>query len=600
MSSPPTRQFIHYPPAVATDQPFSAPPPGTNPVVRGLLLRYGASLITSVGAIQQFLYNSNGFSRLQEVKGLDAVECRFDPTVIPAAQDASATVETGTYTRPSEFGAVEADAGAGRYYSVLDFHKAYTEGRFTPTDVAEALLPLIRRDVEEPTSHSVAWMDTKVELVRKAAEEATKRYQAGTPIGILDGVPVAVKDEVDLKGYTRCLGTKDDHTHPLDATSYCVTKWEEEGAVVVGKLSMHEIGLDTTNNNPNHGTPHNPHNPDFYTGGSSGGSAYAVGAGLIPIALGADGGGSIRIPSSFCGIYGLKTSHSRVSIRPTASLAISNSVAGPMAANMVDLEVAYRVMAIPDPSHSLSSTFLPPARPHDPPRKLLGIYKPWFDRAEPAVRDVCQAALNHMTSQQGYSLVDISIPFLVEGGQAHAITILSEIASGFPSARATNLTPANRVLLAVAGRARAQDLLAAQRVRNALMQHLAHLYRAHPGLIIVTPTTPLAGWAIGDGDLSDGVSDGDRSIRNMEYVWLANFTGCPALSMPVGYVAPGTGQGDIPVGLMGMGEWGAEEELIRWGFDGEGWLREGWEGGRQRAGAWVDVVGLAEEKGERS
>jgi Asp-tRNA(Asn)/Glu-tRNA(Gln) amidotransferase A subunit family amidase len=115
--------------------------------------------------------------------------------------------------------------------------------------------------------------------------------------------------------------------------------------------------MDTSNNNPNHGSPINPYNLQYYSGGSSGGSASAVAAGIIPFALGCDGGGSIRLPASWCGIYGLKTTHGWVSTRPYVTPALSTSVAGPMAANMIDLEVEWRVMAQPDPDCHISKQF---------------------------------------------------------------------------------------------------------------------------------------------------------------------------------------------------------------------------------------------------
>ena len=128
-----------------------------------------------------------------------------------------------------------------------------------------------------------------------------------------DGVPIAVKDEADLTGYRKSLGSRLDYTDPADATSVYVARLQAAGAVCLGKTTMHELGMDVTNNNPVHGTPPNPYNASYYTGGSSGGSAYAVAAGLVPIALGNDAGGSIRIPAAYCGAWGLKTTHGRVS-----------------------------------------------------------------------------------------------------------------------------------------------------------------------------------------------------------------------------------------------------------------------------------------------
>ena len=109
----------------------------------------------------------------------------------------------------------------------------------------------------------------------------------------------------------------------------------------------------------------------------------------------------------------------------------------------------------------------------------------------------------------------------------------------------------------------------------------------------MTPTTPIAGWHIsgGEADLKYGVSDANMSVRNMEYVWLANFTGCPALSIPVGKVEAKEGEGKIPVGFMGMGSWGSEDALMEWGRVGERWAVQ--EEKIARPAAWVDVLGLA-------
>jgi hypothetical protein len=275
-------EFYNYPPPQATEIPYKAPPKDNNPIVRGLPLVIAASLVASLSPVSTFLYNNAGFDSLRKLnKELDHIECRFDPTVIPLKHgDASVpsyTEETALRPPPE---------AANRFYSVKDYHEAFKSAKFTPTDVANALLPLIRRDVPNRSSHSTAFLSTRVDLVLKAAEESTARYATGKSLGVLDGVPIAVKDEVDVKGYKNCWGTKKDFTSPLDETSWCVLKWEEQGAINVGKTNMHEIGMDTTNNNPVCGTPLNPYNEKYYTGGSSGGSGYAVGAGLVPIALG--------------------------------------------------------------------------------------------------------------------------------------------------------------------------------------------------------------------------------------------------------------------------------------------------------------------------
>lgn len=419
-------------------------------------------------------------------------------------------------------------------------------------------------------------------------------------------------DEVDLQGHPKSLGSSKDFTSSKDVTSWCVQKWIEAGAVIVGKLNMHELGmgmlmvslcldcielichLDTTNNNPEKGTPLNPHNPHYYTGGSSGGSAYTVAAGLLPVTLGADGGGSIRIPAAYCGIYGLKPSHGRVSGAPASGLASSCGVLGPMASNMADIEYAYRIMATPDPYDTTSSMFsFPlPSPPLDSERKVIGIYKPYFEVADPAVLDACHAALRHYESA-GYQVVDITLPYLPEGQLAHAMTILGEICSDLPNI--SGLASANKILISIGRITPVRDFFLAQKVRNVLMQHLACLFQKYPGLLIVTPTTPNAGWHIAGGlaDLKNGVSDGNMSIHTMTYVWMANYLGCPSLSIPVGRVKPKEGEGSVPVGLMAMAEWGEEEQLFTWGRVGEEWAWQVGEDRMAKPGNWVDVMELA-------
>ena len=313
---------------------------------------------------------------------------------------------------------------------------------------------------------------------------------------------------------------------------------------------------DTTNNNPNYGTPLNPHNPAYYTGGSSGGSAYAVAAGISPIALGADGGGSIRLPASFCGVYGLKPSHGRISGRPTHDLG-SVGVYGPLASSIDDLALSYRIMAQPDPDDRKSATFpnsivTKPSTPvSNREKKYLGICPDWIDRSDPPVAALFSKALKFYVDKLGYETVEITLPFLPQNQKAHALTILSEVRSTVSPAQISELTYHNQLLLTVMGsHATCQDFLAAQKLRDMLMRHLAYLWRKYPGMVVVTPTTPCAGWKIGaPGDVvigGRGVSDGDMSLKSMEFVFVANWTGAPAISCPMGYA----GDGDVPVGIM--------------------------------------------------
>lgn len=140
--------------------------------------------------------------------------------------------------------------GKQNYYTSADYHALYKAGELTPVDVVETLLPLVRRDAQPPGKHSVAFLELQVKAIRAAADASAARYKKGQPLGPLDGVPVAVKDEVHMEGYRRRLGSKLDFKYDLEGTSWCVKKWEEAGAIVIGKTTMHELGLGEPSSSP--------------------------------------------------------------------------------------------------------------------------------------------------------------------------------------------------------------------------------------------------------------------------------------------------------------------------------------------------------------
>jgi Asp-tRNA(Asn)/Glu-tRNA(Gln) amidotransferase A subunit family amidase len=158
-----------------------------------------------------------------------------------------------------------------------------------------------------------AYIAVNREDVLQQAAAATKRFSTGAPLSILDGIPVAVKDELDMVPYPTTAGTAFLGRHPASSDATVVARLRAAGALLIGKANMHEIGMGVTGLNPIYGTPRNPYATHCHTGGSSSGSAAAVAAGLCPLALAADGGGSIRIPAALCGVVGLKPTYGRVS-----------------------------------------------------------------------------------------------------------------------------------------------------------------------------------------------------------------------------------------------------------------------------------------------
>ncbi len=195
----------------------------------------------SLNLVSSYLWSNAGFSSLRKLEELDQYEPRYDPTVIPVTEASSGSSavlleDLSDHENPSQ-------VPAGKYYTVADYHALYRSGKLTPKDAVAALLPLVRRDASPPGEHSIAFLTTKVDLVLRAAEASTLRYKQGNPLGVLDGVPIAVKDEVDLDGYVKTLGSAKDYTRKEGGTSWCVKKWEEGGAIVLGKLNMHELGM---------------------------------------------------------------------------------------------------------------------------------------------------------------------------------------------------------------------------------------------------------------------------------------------------------------------------------------------------------------------
>lgn len=160
--------------------------------------------------------------------------------------------------------------------------------------MAKAIIPLI--SPEQAGKYVSSWSETRVETVLAAAKASTERYSQGKPLGLLDGVPIGVKEDTSVEGYTCFFGQRPDPSDPAftpaTKTIWPVAQLEAAGAVVVGLLKMHELGSDVSGCNPRRGSPKNWYNTSYYTGGSSSGAGSALTSGLIPIAVGTDAGGS--------------------------------------------------------------------------------------------------------------------------------------------------------------------------------------------------------------------------------------------------------------------------------------------------------------------
>ncbi|PTB68215.1 amidase [Trichoderma citrinoviride] len=594
---PPPDNFANYPDVVQGPDTGYDQRVDHNPVLRGLPLTVGAEIISRSGIVSRYFLANSGITKIKDMPELDNVMPTFHPTVTPLGPtgpmlEFEPELLTSKHTSSS--------SSKFRYYSAADYHAVYKSGALTPLQVVETLLGLT---TAKGGKYSDAWADAHgaEKLAVEAARASTERWAAGRPLGVLDGVPVGVKDDTDVKGYVNHFGMRYNGSLPAFAvqeeSAWPVKKLQEAGAVVLGKNTMHELGSDTSGLNVVQGTPTNHLNNAYYPGGSSNGAGSSISAGIVPICVGTDAGGSIRIPANFNGVYGLKPTHHR-----TLAMEGTVCVTGPLAATAADLTIAYRLMSQPDASCPTQARFalsLPPAPSSSAPR-VMGVFRDWFNRADPPVRDLCDRALDHFASRRGYQIVDVSIPFLPETQVAHAGLCIAEMAEKArrrtphnPAHHLSLVGPANKILLSVGAQVSAADYLKANALRTVLMRHLAHLFQKHPGLLIMTPTTPLIGWPRSPGDNACGMTDANITLRNMSYIFLANMTGVPSVTAPVGYVDPEQGEGKLPVSLLATGEWGSEEQLLAWAREAEDYLHETYPEGRRRPDSWADVFALA-------
>jgi len=229
--------------------------------------------------------------------------------------------------------------------TVADLLRAYRRGQVTPTAVAEAALARIRS--LEPTLNAFQLLDEAGALEAAAAADA--RWAEGRPLGPLDGVPLTIKDIVATKGWPTLSGSRTvDGNGPWDVDAPSVARLREGGAVILGKTTTPEFGWKGMTDSPLAGTTRNPWDPAHTPGGSSGGAAAALAAGIGAIAHGTDGGGSIRIPANYCGLFGIKPTYGRVPHAPNDRAFATLSCNGPIARTVEDAALMLNVISQPD------------------------------------------------------------------------------------------------------------------------------------------------------------------------------------------------------------------------------------------------------------
>ena len=505
--------------------------------------------------------------------GISALRRRdFDeaPTYLPL--HFTDTPAAPTSTTPSSTWPQATTHGPGfPFAGVFDYADGYRNGVISPEEVAQQVLDAIAAgNAGEPPLRAIIKVQQD-EVMRMAAESA-QRHRQGRALSPLDGVPVAIKDELDMTPYPTGVGTSFLGSAPAAEDATAVARLRAAGALLIGKANMHEIGLGVTGLNPHHGTPRNPYNPAHYPGGSSGGSAAAVAAGLCPVAVGADGGGSIRIPAAFCGVVGLKPTFGRISEFGAFPLDWSVAHIGPIGGNVADVALAYAIMAGPDPKDANSL--------HQPAPTLagwddmdiqglrIGVFWPWFRHAAAEVVTACEGLLKRFEAK-GAQIREVVIPDLEAARLAHVVTISGEMAQAMDRYHTQHHTAYGldvRMSMVVARAFSLRDYVKAQRVRTRL---IAHFQRAFETVdLIVTPSTGMAAPPISATALNGGDSDLSQLAEIIRFASPANLTGLPAISFPAGYTTAGyTTAGyttaGLPIGMQAIARPWDEVTLLR-------------------------------------
>ncbi|XP_060168005.1 fatty acid amide hydrolase-like isoform X2 [Lycium barbarum] len=429
-----------------------------------------------------------------------------------------------------------------RYWKIRDYAYAYRSKFTTPSMVAERFISAIEEfNNKNPAAPLLISFDP--DEVRKQAAASTQRFEQGNPLSILDGIFMAIKDDIDCYPHPSKGATTWMHeVREVKKDAVSVSRLRSCGAILVGKANMHELGLGTTGNNANYGTTRNPHDPDRYTGGSSSGPAAIVASGLCSAALGTDGGGSIRIPSSLCGVVGLKSTYCRTSMNGSLCDDGTVAVIGPIATTVEDTILVYAAILGSSPADRIP-------------------LRPWFnDVFSTDISDKCENVLSRLSEKYGCKTVEIVIPELHEMRIAHIVSIGSEALCALNpycyEGKGERLTYDTRTTLALFRSFTAADYVAAQRLRRRLMYFHMEIFKKVD--IIVTPTTGMTAPRIPLSALQVGETNLQVSGNLMRFIINANLLGLPAVTVPVGYDKQG-----LPIGMQLIGRPWCEASILR-------------------------------------
>ena len=430
------------------------------------------------------------------------------------------------------------------YESITGLAERLQSGELSPAALTEAALARIER-----WRSLNAFITVTGDLARAQAEQTGREIAAGHYRGPLHGVPVSLKDLIDTRGIRTTCGSRvlAEHVPARDAT--VTVRLRDAGAVLLGKAALHEFAFGITNNNAHFGPTCNPWGLDRIPGGSSGGGAAAVAAGLGAASIGTDTGGSIRIPAALCGVVGLKPSYGRVSTYGVFPLSWSLDHPGPLTRTVEDAAILLQTIAGPDP-HDRTTLEQPvpdfrAAVRRDVRGLRVGILDDSYHRqVEPGVGIAFEAALEVLRGL-GLRLQTVTLPHMPETFAAQLAIIQAESASvheRWLRERPGEYGPETLDRLRPGLFVTAAQYLRAQKLRALAFEEYAELFQGIDAL--VTPSVPAVAPRIGQDtiDLAGEILETRAVITRCSRLF--NFVGAPAMSLPCGF-----GAGGMPVGL---------------------------------------------------
>ncbi len=434
--------------------------------------------------------------------------------------------------------------------------RLYRSRDLSPVEATEAALRQITR--YNPQVNAFCLVDEKSALSQARDSEA--RYASGEPAGLLDGVPTSIKDVLLTRGWPTLRGSRAiNPEQPWEEDAPLVARLREHGAVLLGKTTTPELGWKGVTDSPLTGVTVNPWDTTRTAGGSSGGSAAAVALGMGPLSVGNDGGGSIRIPAAFCGIFGLKPTYGRIPLWPPSPFG-TLSHAGPMTNTVSDAALMLQVMSQPDARDPSA----PPPEDvdylealEDGVRGLRIAFSPDFGYVDvdPEVRRSVEAAVR-VFEELGASVEKLDPGFEdpIECFRVHWYAAVANALRPFDEEARKLMDPGLVEIAEEGAKYPVLDYLETNDRRSDLSIHMSEFHQTYD--LLLSPTLPIPAFGAGR-EVPEGWS-GQRWTSWTPFTYPFNLTQQPAASVPCGF----TGSG-LPIGLQIVGAKYADALVLR-------------------------------------